>query len=834
MDFKPLYHNQKKLFSIGYNLSEQRLDNSYYDLLASEARQSSLIAIAKGDVPQEHWFKLARPLTRIEGNRCLVSWSGTMFEFLMPLIIFKNYSGTLMYESNKSVVEIQRRYIKNKNTLIPWGISESGFFSFDIQNNYQYKAFGVPGLGLKRGLSKDMVISPYSTFMALVVDYQKSMENLRLMLNKGFNGLYGLYEAIDFTPTRVPYSKEYSLVKSYMAHHQGMSLISLSNILTNNTMQKRFHKEPMIRSIELLLQEQVPLKEYTFNPIIEEEGEKETTPVSRKKGEKPVIFYNPNTLIPRTSFISNREYSIMLTLNGSGYSKFNDLYITRWREDPNIDYYGTFFYIQNLNSGNFWSATSKPLDYSGENYKVTCFPNKVKYYRKDGNIVTQTEVFVSPEDPVEIRKISLSNLSEHTRDIQLTSYFEVVLDQLNADIAHPSFSKLFIQTRFENNTLLAFRRPRHESKQEMYLMHTLLAEDETLGNIEYETDRAKFIGRGRSLANPRAMDINQPLSNSIGAVLDPIISLRTRVRINAGKTVNLYYITGVGENKESVLRLADKYRSSSNIYRVKELSWSQSLMELTNLDLSFDKANMISSLASQVIYPGRIRRNLNIMNNKLGQSSLWQYSVPGDLPMVLLSIQDSNNLKMVDQMLRIHEFWKIKGLFVDLVILNEDKTGYFQSIQEAIQEKIGISHVRKMVNKPGGVFILKKDQLSDEILLLLRTVARMTIYADKGSLNNQITKYVSLGEQFIPDNGEKKENIYSKEVLDDSMDSYPDVKLDFFNGYGGFTEDGREYLIYLTEDIMTPLPWVNVIANKKFGFLITEDRKSTRLNSSHH
>jgi len=398
---------------------------------------------------------------------------------------------------------------------------------------------------------------------------------------------------------------------------------------------------------------------------------------------------------------------------------------------------------------------------------------------------------------------------------------EVALDQLNADIAHPTFSKLFIQTRFENNTLVAFRRPRHEGKKKIFLMHTLLVEGETLGNVEYETDRTKFIGRGRSLADPRVMDINQPLSNSVGAVLDPIMSLRTRVRINPGKTVTLYFITGVGEKKEGVLSLAEKYRSTSNIHKAKELSWSQSLMELTNLDLSFDKANQISSLASQVIYPGRIRRNINIIKNNLGQSALWQFSVPGDLPIVLLSIQDSNNLKMVDQMLRIHEFWKIKGLFVDLVIINEDKTGYFQSIQDAIQEKIGISHVRMMVNKPGGVFILKKDQLSPEILILLRTVARMRLSADKGSLNNQIAKYVQLGEQNILDQGDKKEYVYSKEVVNEDRDTSPDNSLMYYNGYGGFSEDGKEYVIYLTEGTMTPLPWVNVIANKKFGFLIT-------------
>jgi len=835
MDFKFLYDKQKRLFSIGYNLTEKRLDKSYYDLLASEARQTSLFAIAKGDVPEEHWFKLSRPLTRINGYRSLVSWSGTMFEFLMPVILFKNYRGTLLNETYKSVVKIQQFYADSKE--MPWGISESGFFSFDIQSNYQYKAFGVPGLGLKRGLAKDMVISPYSTFMALAIDFESSMENIKFMQDRGFTGLYGLFEAIDYTKSRVPYNENFRVVKSYMAHHQGMSFISLANVLMNNIIQKRFHQEPIIKSVELLLQEQIPLKEYTFNPNIEQVSEEKLPAISKKKIEQPIHYFSPYTRAPRTSFISNREYSVMVTLSGSGYSKYNDIFVTRWREDPTIDMYGSYVYVQNLNSGNIWSVTFKPVNQTGDSYKVTCFPNSILFWRKDGNIITQTEVFVTPEDPVEVRKISITNESQYTRDIQLTTYSEIVLDQLKADIAHPAFSKLFIQTAYENGTLVAFRKPRNQDKKELFVMHSLFTEDELLGELEYETDRSKFIGRGRDLSNPKAMDLNQPLSNSVGAVLDPILSLRCTVRVKPGNTVTVYFLTGLGNSKQAVLRFAEKYRNSQTLSQAKELSWSQNLMELTNLNLSFAEANILSSLASQIVYPNSEKKSKTLKLNKKGQSALWAYGLSGDLPIVLFKIQDNNQIKYIEQMLKIHEYWKIKGLFVDLVILNEDKTGYFETIHELIQEKISFSHARRMVNKPGGVFLLKSDQLSNEILILLHTVARLIFSAENGTLYNQIYKYIRSTEKIVSNhnyarvavkNSQKPSEINTMEHYAvngeeaEILDLRIKEKLEFYNGYGGFSKNGKEYVIILEKGNNTPLPWINVIANQSFGTIISE------------
>lgn len=823
MDFRPLFDQQKKLFAIGYNVTEQSLDKSYYDLLASEARQTSLLAIAKGDVPQSHWFKLSRPLTKINGKRCLVSWSGTMFEFLMPLVLIKNYQSTLLDETYKSVVEIQKSY--GDQAGIPWGISESGFFLFDIQNNYQYKAFGVPGLGLKRGLTRDMVISPYSTFMALMVDAEAALANLRRMRNTGFNGLFGLYEAIDFTTERVQYKHQFSIVKSYMAHHQGMSLASLSNAVFDNIMQKRFHREPQIKAVELMLQEQVPLKEYTFNPIIEETREKKLSSKIKRMGEKPVTYSSPNTVIPRTHFLSNTEFSVMLTLSGSGYSKYNKKYVTRWTEDQTVDAYGSYIYVHNLNSGNVWSATSKPMNNQGTDYKVTCFPNLIRYSRKDGNIITQTEIIVSPEDAIEIRKVSLTNESKYYRDIELTSYAEIVLDELAADQAHPAFNKLFIQTSFEDGTLYASKRSRrHNNNSNIFLMHTVYAEGDQIGEFEFETDRAKFIGRGRNYSNPKALDINQPLSGSAGSVIDPIMSLRVRVKVPPGRTKEVFFLTGVAEDKQSVRSLSLKYRNSNMLKKVRELSWSQNLMELTALDLSFEEANLLMSLASHVIFLGPQQRSNIARNNTKGQSSLWSYGISGDLPIIILRLQDLGQLSILDQMLKIHEYWKIKGLFVDLVVINEDKTGYYQTVQEIINEKVGLSHARRLMNKPGGVFLLKRDLLPGDIQYLLFSIARVVFSGENGSLYNQILKHVKNGEHIAAfQENELKADKAEKEISS-NKNIYQSIINDliFYNGFGGFASDGKEYVMEISSQTSTPMPWVNIIANPNFGFMVSE------------
>lgn len=828
-DFRPLFDETRQLFSIGYRVGESMLDKSYYDLLASEARQASFIAIAKGDVPHSHWFKLGRSLTLAKGKRSLVSWSGTMFEFLMPLLVMRNYERTLLDETYRSVVEVQRKY--GQELGIPWGISESGFYAFDPQLNYQYKAFGVPGLGLKRGLIQDLVIAPYASFLALMVAPHEALINLTLMEQRGFAGRYGLYEAADFTSERIPVGRPFMLIQSFMAHHQGMSFLALGNVLYENRMQQRLHKEALIQAAELLLQERIPESSAAIPQLVGEHvvTERQVKGVDPEKNQS-ISLGTAKSPIPVTHCISNGQYSVMMTNAGAGFSRFKEINLSRWREDVTRDEWGMYFYIQNLNSGDVWSATHQPCQNSGEDYKVTYAPDRVEFFRKDGNITTRTEVVVSPEDQAEIRRISLTNHSKHYRTVEVTSYFEVVLARSSEDLAHPAFGNLFIQTEFAHEALLASRRPRSEKQARLWLMHTVATEGEKVGSLQYETDRARFIGRGRSLAKPQALDANHPLSNTVGAVLDPMMSLRQRVKIAPGQTVRVSFSVGYAENREEIIRIAEKYRDPLAVNRAFELAWTHSKMELRHLNLTAAQANEGLSLGGHLLYLSPCRRDVAecIEHNRKGQSSLWPYAVSGDLPIILVRVKEAENSDLVRRLLTIHEYWRLKGLFADLVILNEDESGYVQAFQDNLRDLISMGHARDLLNRPGGVFLLQKDHVHPDDVTLLCAVARMIFSGDGGSCSVQFRKKGKVifadGQHEEADTPDQPIQIVPqrKTELREEVMSGATGQLQFGNGYGGFSEDGQEYIIELKEGMNTPLPWINVIANPKFGFQVSE------------
>ena len=845
-DFRPLYDKNRQLFSIGYRIAEGILDKSYYDLLVSEARQASFIAIAKGDVPQSHWFKLGRTLTKVKGKRSLVSWSGTMFEFLMPLLVMRNYAGTLLDQTYQSVIAIQQRY--GSINKIPWGISESGFYAFDAQLNYQYKAFGVPGLGLKRGLIQELVIAPYSTFLAFMVAPRQALKNTQEMTKLGFKGRYGLYEAIDYTPERMPSDQSFRVIQSFMAHHQGMSFLALHNVLSDNWLQQCFHADTMVQATELLLQERTPVVTSLVPQAEEHKNGLEGDVPLGDDGKRFTSLSTADTLIPITHFISNGQYSVMLTNAGSGFSRIGNISITRWREDVTRDPWGMYFYIQNLNSGSVWSASHQPCGDSGEDYKVTYAPDRIEFCRKDGNIGTRTEIVVSPEDQVEIRRISLTNTSLYDRTLEITSYSEVVLTGAKDDLAHPAFGNLFIETEFFHKALLATRRPRGENSQKHWVMHTVVTEGEEIGSLQYETDRAKFIGRGRTLAKPHALKPSQPLSNTVGAVLDPILSLRQRVKVKPGQTVRVSFVLGIAERREEVIRLAEKYRDPIAINRTFELAWTHSQMELRHLNLTPALANEAMSLAGHLLYLSPCRQDFAkcIEQNRKGQSGLWPYAISGDLPIVLVRVQDAQHLDLVRQLLTIHEYWQLKGVLADLVILNEDESGYVQAFQDTLRDLISMGHARDLINRPSGIFLLQRKLISDEDISLLCSVARAAFTGEGGSCSVQFRKKGQVLNSTTESTSEPelKNEQESQIEADSRLEAQlkndlkrrvklttPDqmhnpivegLKLAYTNGFGGFAEDTGEYIIELSENKNTPLPWINVIANPKFGFQISE------------
>jgi cellobiose phosphorylase len=827
MDFVFLFNPARELFSTGFNVTERRSDAGCYDLLASEARLCSYVAIALGQVPQDHWFSMGRLLVASQGEPVLVSWGGSMFEYLMPLLVMPNYENTLLDHTCKAAVQQQIEYGKLRG--VPWGISESGYNRTDAQLNYQYRAFGVPGLGLKRGLAEDLVIAPYATAMALMIAPKAASENLQRLALEGRSGAFGFYEAVDYTPTRVPPNETSATIRSYMAHHQGMSLLAVANLLRDYPMQRRFMACPLLRAVDLLLQERVPR---TAVSVLSEDlklEESRALPASDETAMR--VFTNPTPPAPEVHLLSNGRYHVVISSAGAGYSRWRDLAVTRWREDATRDCWGTFVYLRDLATGDVWSNAYQPVLRATKNYEAIFTQARAEFRQRHAGLDIHTEISVSPEDDVELRRITITNRSTVARTIELTSYAEVVLATLASDTAHPAFSNLFVQTEFarESSAILCTRRARSPDERPPWLMHMMVGEIEKMGEISCETDRARFVGRGGTLVNPAAMRSISPLSNTSGSVLDPIISLRRTVTLPPHETAIIDLIVGVTESREAALAQVEKYQSCRMADRVFDLAWTHSQVTLHQINATEAEAQLYGRLAGALIYADPARRaNHNVLlNNRRGQNGLWSYGISGDAPIVLLRISDAGKIEIVRQLIQAHSYWRMKGLTVDLVILNEDVSVYHQSLQDDITSLISSAIEAQMLDKPGGIFVRRLEQIPDDDRVLLQSAARIVLDDEKGTLAEQL-EHRSVLDPGIPI------LIPTRSKSADLPLPLPQRELIFPNGFGGFTRDGHEYVITLQPGQMTPAPWVNVLANPYFGTVISESGAAyTWVENSH-
>jgi len=809
MDFSMLFDKKRKLFSIGYDIESDSLGKSYYDLLASESRQASFVAIAKGDVDQTHWFKLGRSMTSVAGRKGLVSWSGTMFEYFMPLIIMKSYPDTLLSETYKTVIEAQKKYCKSRK--IPcFGISESAFYSFDPQNNYQYKAFGVPGIGLKRGLANELVISPYSTVMALQVDFKDCIDNMKRLACEGMEGRYGFYEALDYTNRRSNKGNK-SIVKCFMVHHEGMSLMALDNVLYNNVLQQRFHSNPRIKATELLLQERIPRR-----VVYDREKVFDVPEFSGLKQNIAVRTYRTaNTSIPEVQLLSNGRYSMMISNSGSGYSMRDNTEIYRWRHDATKDDSGMFFYIKDVSTGKWWSPTYEPCKSEGDFYKAIFALDRAEFIRKDGNIITNTVVAVSNEEDAEVRKISITNKTASAKILEITSYSEITITRHDADLAHPAFSNLFVTTEFvkDPECIIASRRPRSDKDTEHWIMQKMIVEGVELSNTSYETSRINFIGRGRNKTSPEG--INSPLKNTVGDVLDPIISIRKKIKIHPGKTCNIYYINSIGASKDEVINTAEKYSKYHSIKRVFELARTQTQVEMSYMGIKSNQANIYQIMAARILFVNnslKLRENY-IKNIKKSQPDLWGYGISGDLPIVLLLVREENDVDLARQMIIAHEYLQAKGLNYDFVIIDLQENSYMHLLKDSIRDLIiRNSHVKK--NNSGGMFLYGRSEIPEDDVEFLMGISRFVVDSKDGLLVSQLKNEVKKDNEV---SDLKIKNI----KYDIKPYKYEIGNLKFFNEYGGFDKNG-EYVIVLNDDKNTPAPWINVISNEKFGFHVSE------------
>lgn len=811
MEYDFLYDRSQHLLTIGYNAEDHKRDASFYDLLASEARLASFLAISQGKIPQENWFALGRRLTNTAGSSVLLSWSGSMFEYLMPNLVMPTYDNTLIDHSNKGSVKRQIEYGKLQGT--PWGISESCYNVVDAHLNYQYRAFGVPGLGFKRGLGDDHVIAPYATVMALMIDAEAAFENLVRMVDRGYEGKYGLYEAVDFTAVRMPRGQDQIIIQTFMVHHLGMSFLSLAYVLLNQPMQKRFEAEPQFQATLLLLQEQIPRVTNYYSAVTNSNE----IAVSMAIPEMRVIK-TPHTPVPEVQLLSNGTYHVMVTNSGGGYSRWRESAVTRWREDTTCDNWGTFCYIRDIKTNESWSNSYHPTMQEAKVYEAIFSQGRVEFRRIDHGIETHTEIIVSPEDDVEIRRIQISNRSGEKREIDITSYAEVVLANPAADASHPAFSNLFVQTEIveTHNAIICTRRPRSSEEKQPWMFHLMKVNNKKSKSVSYETDRSRFIGRGNSIHHPKVMQETGTLSNSQGSVLDPIVSMRYMISLDAEDTITLDMMMGVTETKDDCKALIDKYQDRHLRDRAFELSWTHSQVTLRQINASEADAQLFGKMVGSVIYANpHFRAEPEVLSkNQRGQSALWSYSISGDLPIVLLQITSTENMDLVKQMIQARAYWQLKGLSVDLFIWNEDESGYRQVLQEQIQSLITAATNFNAQGKQGGVFVRPVDQISIEDRILLQSVARVIISDKKGSLADQLKKKIPLSNitsYLTP--------TQSVAPVEEKIYDYPDRI--FNNGLGGFSPEGHEYII-ATGSQSTPAPWVNIIANKNFGSVVSE------------
>jgi cellobiose phosphorylase len=823
MEYGFLYDPATHLLAIGYNVTERRRDTSYYDLLASEARLAIFVAIAQGQLPQESWFALGRQLTIAGGEPILLSWSGSMFEYLMPLLVMPTFENTLLDQTYRSAVARQIEYGLQRG--VPWGISESGYNTFDASLNYQYRAFGVPGLGFKRGLGDDLVIAPYASMMALMVAPEQACANLQQLAAQGFKGEFGFYEAIDYTSSRLPRGKSNAVIRSFMTHHQGMSFLSLAYLLLDRPLQKRFESDALFQATMSLLHERVPKASATYSNTTELA---DIRAASVDQAAQMRVLHRADSRTPEIQLLSNGRYHVMVSAAGGSSSRWRDLSITRWREDSTRDNWGTFCYVRDLENGSFWSTALQPTLTQPNTYEVIFSEGRAEFRRSDNNFDTHTEIVVSPEDEIELRRTRIVNRSRMRRTIDVTSYAEVVLAPAAADAMHPAFSNLFVQTEIidSQRAILCTRRPRSMNERMPWMLHLMAVHGVDSGVVSYETDRMEFIGRGNSVAAPQAMLSRAPLSGAQGSVLDPIIAIRHQITLEPEQTATIDIVTGIGESRELCLGLIEKYQDRHLADRVVELSWTHNQVALRQLNISEHDAQLYGRLANSVVHVNPLlRADASVLiRNRRGQSGLWSHSISGDLPIVLLQIKSQDNIELARQLVQAHAYWRAKGLAVDLVIWNEEHNGYRQALQDRIAGLISSVLGAPASDRPGGIFVRPIDQIPEEDRLLFQSVARVVLADSRGTLIEQINRRDLRAvrvPQLAPAPAQHMQQTGAA-GRQSAFGSAPPRALMLSNGIGGFSENGREYVITTSAARLTPAPWANVLANPQFGSVVSE------------
>jgi len=814
MDFGFLYRRERGLLASGYHVGEARLDDTSHDLLTSEARLASLIGIAQGQLPQAHWFALGRPLGMVDGEQLLLSWNGALGDYLAPLLVLPSWRGTLFERSCHAAVRVQMAYARHHGT--PWGVSESACNAVDASLRHTHRTAGVPGMGLRRGLGDDLVIAPYASMLALMLEPEAACANLERLAQLGCLGEYGLYEAVDYTATHLPHDRRHAVVRAFTSRHQGMGLLALSHLLNGKPMQARFMADRQCQATLPLLQERVPASG-AFDAAAPDAGVPRPMPaplraVTRALAPQP----------PQVQLLSNGRYHVMVTGDGNGYSQWNGLALTRWHADAVGGDGGLLCYLRDLDSGAVWANALQPALAAPEHAEALFPEGQAALRQREHGIELMTDIVVAPEDDIELRRMRIRNTSGRARRIALTSYAEVALAPPALDDAHPAFSKLFVQTEVltGHEAILCTRRPREPGEAAPWLLHRMTVHGASTGAASFETSRAHFIGRGNGHALPAALQADEPLGGHAGTVLDPAVAIRRVLALAPGEEATVDLVLGAAASREGALALAERYGERQAADAAFALVWPHSQAALRRLNTSDAEAQHYARLAGSLLYPTRALRAAPdlVAANTRGRHDLLPYAISGEHPMVLLRIGDAANaagLELARQLLQAHAWWRAKGLGADLIV-------WIYSLDEALHDQLRnlvASRVdAQAIGRPGGVYVFSGEQLAPEDGVLLQAVARVVLSDDGGSLPDQLRRAGAIKPLLPPTL--HTDAAHEAWTLNPPAPAPPTLVLD--NGIGGFGEDGREYVIRTGPGRPTPAPWANVLANPHFGSVVSE------------
>ena len=801
--FAELYTTDKDVFSVVYDTTEDKLSTYNYNKFASESRILSFIAIAKGDVPSKHWMCLDKSLIKFKNYKGLASWSGTSFEYFMPTIFMRSYQNTLLDESYFFAEYCQRSYIQEVNKSMPWGISESAYNELDDGQNYRYKAFATPYLKIQEDKNPRIVLSPYASAMVIIYSPREVYHNLKKFKKLNMYSDFGFFESYDYDHEE--------RVLSYYAHHQGMILASITNYLKDNAIQDYFHKDVRNQAFEILLKEKVQI-----NPTIDLKifGYKKYN-YEKEKVQNDIRDLKYLSDIPEVSILSNSHYMTLINDRGCGFSRYETTQLNRYRKITEQDY-GLFLYVKDLSNNKIWSNTYAPMNVMPEKYNVVFASDRIKYMRFDNEITTKTEIIVTKEDSAEIRKITFNNHSDTAKKLELTTYTEPIIVNNIEDITHRTFKNLFVSSEYDiESESLIMSRKNKSKKATAYYFNKLIVPSEDI-EVSYETERSKFIGRNRNTNNPIALT-KKNLSNICGTNIDPVMSLRSNIEILPGKTKEVYILSGFGKSKEQINKIIGTYNDSITLdeafdYATVANNMNTKLLGLNGPDMRLYNImlNYLYQTSKHCMTP---ERKDTLTKNALNQTNLWKFNISGDYPIILVEIFESESLNLVKEVIKAYEFYKSRALFVDIVVINHENKNYKPIINREVEkEKYRMNTLYDFMNTPGRIFVIDADELTNEETTLLRMTARLSFNTSKSS---------SLEESIETLQQENKMIAYDPILVEPKIEYPVNTKdLTFYNEFGGFINNGKEYLITNPD---TPTPWSNVIANPEFGSIVTNN-----------